>query len=343
MDESIARGLARSHIRRCLAQNAASQDLAAAAIYDLGQRLANGRVVPNPVAAMQTWRNAMTKLGGTIIPCGQFRCAGAVWPSWIAQVMDRAVSTFDGEMLSEKVDEVFHELTIMVDTLWIDRKDMITFSGVAALAADQHALHRWLQRQTGATPESFERNMISILPAATMQAFASRGVSDHSVPACLPFGDGLLIGYTVRRFSKELEIESPFGSLRKIHSGRPIELEDAVVVGAGCQGKIGGHVFVGTTYFGPRQMKSPHWEIRRQLLEWMAEYKVGLDFIAMSAFTNSSVFCNKRQQEAVNALARINGTQLWSEAIIDRGSRSIGRKLVAQVRAAENLTAQTCP
>lgn len=328
MDEKLARGFERQHIRNRLKEAEAEEAAARNVLRTAIGRLATGRVVANPVAMMAAWRSAINGPGVTLIQAGPYRRAVAFRPAWREALLDYKLITND--TVVEKVDEQFTEFTVLADGLEIDRKEMTSFCGAGALVADRHALHRWLQRQPSATAPGFEAALLARLPMATVCALVCSGLGADSVGVVMPLGDGLLIGQCLRRTSGMAVDEMPFGAWTHHRCGKLPETNPANLLGTGFGNRIGGEIFQGVTFFGPNELGRELREVRHRLLAWERDHAdaLGFDWLAESALANATMV-REDYPAAASALAHLYASDLWQSAVLDRAKRALGRKVAA--------------
>lgn len=272
-----------------------------------------------------------------MVQAGSFRRAAAFWPSWNEMVIEYKLTVGEAEVSKE--DERFFEICVMADGLDIGRKEMIAGGTVGALNADQHALHRWYQRQPCAVTfdaarhaAAFESALVGLLPDATLMAALCGIKSRDSIPCALPIGDGLLFGYCVYRSNLEAG-ENPIGIWRRIRSGKPIEAAPSVYVGTG-DDNGGGQFFVGATFYGPDEIIGSLGTVRRELVSWRDRHAAALDFrwLADSVLENKPQF-QKAQQDAADDLGTLMCGNLWQHEVVNRGSNAILTKAVKEIAA----------
>ena len=339
MDESIARGLMRQHMRRSTVVTEERQQRLNGYLKEPAQRLLAGRPIANPTAVMAGWRSMMGKWGAKVVPVpdnldavvekGAYRQACAFWTGWTPLLLDYTVKVYqDGEVLKTDLkDQEMMSLDVMVDLLAVDRKGMLSACTVAPVQIDRHALQRWLQRQPGGDIQGFERSCLEAVPMIALQ-HSIVDSSQTSIGSAVPLGDGLLLGNCCERSGKDKDVV--FGQQQVATQGKSWAAP-ALPVGTGfVKGDvIGGQFFAGQTFFGPRQLNDGLGAIREALVNWQTHHQEGLDlmwgWLARAALDNAIPALPSAVLPARNALIEIMTSDLWRRHVILRSSRAIAR------------------
>lgn len=333
MDESLARGLMRQHIRQSIQLTNRRRAQASAVNDSVGVRILLGKAITNPTTAMAGWRSTMRKMSAEVVQVAEYRRAAAFWPGWTPVCMDYSVTVNDGREVrsSSYENEEFVALSIMTDVLAVERKEATIGSTIAPLQVDRHALQRWLQRQPGAEIPAFEESVLQALPMVAVQHTMIDAVQ-ASFGNAIPLGDGLLLG-TMRNGIAE---ENFFGRWRQVKTSALVTEVPAVLVGTGYpHGRdVGGQLFWGQTYYGPRQLDNDLREVREALVAWQNRHADALRvmwcWLGQAALTNEAPKLPETLVSARAALMELMASDLWWRSIIERSGRSIVRSYASQ-------------
>jgi len=322
IDESIARGLVRQHLRHELPATEKREQITNKLIDSIYRRLQKGQVISKPTTEMSSWRHIMATNGGQLIQLYHYRRAVHLWTGWIPQLVENSLQNPDEDI------EV-KTLVIMADGLDITRTQAVAVNTTLPLEFDQHVLKRWLQRQPGDNEiESYETAVMQLLPMAMAQNY---GLTQHSmtVPTALPMGDGLVLGRVTSMTSHQLNTLGLWSAAK--YGCQPLSSR----ILAPRMGKIEGNrvrftSWQGATFYGPRELKRDLQTIRSQLLSWQDVHKAGLQqiwgHVAEAVLTNHRPTMPQAMHDAIGAFVRIAETPMWLSAINNRGIRSIKRK-----------------
>jgi hypothetical protein len=332
MDEGLARGVCRQHLRTAVPSGDERSSRLSSLVIGLSEKLSSGRALTNPTAAMAAWRRVVSD--GPIIEVGKYCEATAFVPRW--QTNHRPMNHRRGREAADRPDEPFYRMAVMADALSVDRREMTFMSAAAAITADQHVLRRWLERQPDADAGGMEAAIIGLVPLATAMAqFVSLLGSKEGTAVVLPMGDGVLVGTCEY-------METPYDGLgvwsridRKNRTTRRFR-----TLGTALPNDNGSYYVQGITYYGPWELSERLSVVRQRLLDWRDEFKdtMSLDRLAGKAI-EGDVLNDTTDTGAFDALHDIMVSDEWENGVFAQGQNNY----IARQKKHSTNTVQQAP